>query len=58
MKKTYMAPAANFVALHAEDNLMIGLSGTTKSGDAALTGKKDFGQSGWNSEAWTEGEAE
>lgn len=53
-----MAPAANSVALHAEDNLMIGLSGTTKSGADALTGKKDFGQSGWNSEAWTEGEAE
>lgn len=58
MKKTYKAPAAQAVALHAEDSLMVAISDTTKAGNQALTSKKDFEQTGWNSSAWTDGEEE
>lgn len=51
MKKTYISPAVQTVALYGEENLMVNMSDATVGGNKALSDKKDFGV--WSSESWS-----
>ena len=54
MKKTYIAPTAEAVSLHAEAPIMAG-SITIEKGDGTATGSEALShKGGWSSENWAE----
>lgn len=52
MKKTYQQPRAEEVRFITDGSVANLIVGSTEGGDM-LSGEKDFGSQGWNSDDWS-----